>query len=34
MIQKAPNNGTTNSEYNKDEIFIPKYVRLVYVRSA
>jgi len=34
MIQKAPNNGNTNVEYNKGEIFVPKYVRLVYVRGA
>jgi hypothetical protein len=34
MIQKAPSNGNTNTEYNRDEIFIPKYVRLVYVRGA
>jgi len=24
----------TNVEYNKGEIFVPKYVRLVYVRGA
>ena len=33
MIQKAPSDGNTNTEY-KNEIFIPKYVMLVYVRGA